>query len=231
MDLSEISAGIRKRLDAKSAAREKGLTASRAAIRFCANSIRAVHRGEMELARELQGQAREQLDAARAAMKPYPDIYHAGFLHDAEGLSAVHDHPEIRFAGYLQDAQKEYAEARITEAVVTGSGRLPTPEEVGVEDAPFLNGMAEAIGEGRRHILDLLRHGEVDRGEAILSAMDDIYYVLVSMDYPDAITGGLRRSTDVARSIMERSRGDLSITIVQRGVQEAIERARKDISG
>jgi translin len=146
-----------------------------------------------------------------------------------EGLSAVRDHPEIRFAGYLQDAQKEYAEARITEAVVTAAGELPTPEELGVEDAPFLNGMAEAIGEGRRHILDLLRHGEVDRGEAILSAMDDMYYVLVSMDYPDAITMNLRRSTDVARSLIEKTRGDLSIAIVQRELRDALDRHAKDV--
>jgi len=148
-----------------------------------------------------------------------------------DGLSAVRDHPEIRVAGYLQDAQKEYAEARITEAVVTGAGDLPTPEDLGVEDAPFLNGMAEAIGEGRRHILDLLRHGEVDRGEAILLAMDDMYYVLVSMDYPDAITMNLRRSTDVARSLIEKTRGDLSIAIVQRQLRDALDRHAKDVLG
>jgi len=209
VDLSEISAGIRKRLDAKNSAREKGLAASRHAIRYCANSIRAVHRGEMDLARELQGQAREQLDIARAAMKPHPDIYHAGFLHDAE---------------------KEYAEALATFAFINNEP-LPTPEETAVGDAAYLNGLSEVIGEIRRHLLDIIRHGDLARGEELLAAMDDIYFVLVSMDYPDAITAGLRRSTDVARSIMERSRGDLSITIVQRGVQDAIERARKDING
>jgi len=207
VDLSDISADIRKRLDAKNAAREKGLAASRHAIRFCANSIRAVHRGEMDLARQLQAQAREQLDEARAAMKPHPGIYHAGFLHDAE---------------------KEYAEALATYAFIN-SEPLPSPEDAAVEDAAYLNGLSEAIGEIRRHLLDIIRHGDLARGEELLAAMDDIYYVLVSMDYPDAITGGLRRSTDVARSIMERSRGDLSITIVQRGVQEAIERARQQI--
>ncbi|TMK30589.1 MAG: haloacid dehalogenase, partial [Actinobacteria bacterium] len=163
MNLDQISEDVRRRFDQRMEARERALPAARRAIRSCANAIRAMHRYEWDQAHRLMDQAKAAID---------------------EGLSAVHDHPEIRFAGYLQDAQKEYAEARITEAVVTGSGQLPTPEELGVEDAPFLNGMAEAIGEGRRHILDLLRHGEVDRGEAILSAMDDIYYVLVSMDYP-----------------------------------------------
>ncbi len=209
MDLSGIAAEIRKRLDAKNAAREKGLVGSRAAIRFCANSIRAVHRAEMDVAKDLQQQARAELDKARGAMRDFPDIYHAGFLHDAE---------------------KEYAEALATYAFIN-SQPVPTPEETGVGDAAYLNGLSEVIGEIRRHMLDIIRHGDLRRGEELLQAMDDIYFVLVSMDYPDAITSGLRRSTDVARSIMERSRGDLSITAVQRGVQEAIERARREISG
>src|ERR1051325_7757161 len=151
MDLSGVAADIRKRFDAKSAAREKGLTSSRAAIRFCANSIRAVHRGEMETARELQGKARAELDGAQNAMKTFPDIYHAGFLHDAE---------------------KEYAEALATYALINGNP-LPTPEEAKVGDAAYLNGLSEAIGELRRHMLDIIRHGDLSRGEMLLQAMDD----------------------------------------------------------
>jgi translin len=210
MNLDQISEEVRVRFDHRMNARERALPAARRAIRSCANAIRAIHRSEWEQAHRLMDQAKEAID---------------------EGVLAARDHPEIRFAGYLQDAQKEYAEARITEAVVTAVSQLPTPEELGVEDAPFLNGMAEAIGEGRRHILDLLRHGEVDRGEAILSAMDDIYYVLVSMDYPDAITMNLRRSTDVARSLIEKTRGDLSIAIVQRQLRDALDRHAKDVLG
>jgi translin len=191
-------------------ARERALPASRRAIRSCANAIRAIHRGELDTSHRLMDEARAALD---------------------EGLEAVRDHPEIRFAGYLQDAQKEYAEARLTEAVVTGAERLPTPEEIGVEDAPYLNGMAEAIGEARRHILDLLRHGRVTDGEAVLSAMDDMYYVLVSMDYPDAITGNLRRSTDVARSLIEKTRGDLSVARVSQDLHDALERHAKGVLG
>jgi translin len=210
MNLDRISEVVHIRFDQRMDARERALPAARRAIRSCANAIRAIHRSEWE-------QAHRLMDEAKAAID--------------EGLSAVRDHPEIRFAGYLQDAEKEYAEARITEAVVTGASQLPTPEELGVEDAPFLNGMAEAIGEGRRHILDLLRHGEVERGEAILSAMDDIYYVLVTMDYPDAITMNLRRSTDVARSLIEKTRGDLSIAIVQRQLHDALDRHAKEVLG
>ncbi len=191
-------------------ARERALASARRTIRSCANAIRALHRGDTELADRL-------LEEARAGI--------------AEGLDAVRDHPEIRFAGYLQDAQKEYAEARITEALLAGSHELPDPRELGVEDAPYLNGVAEAIGEGRRFVLDLLRQGSVDRGEAVLETMEELYYVLVSMDYPDAITGNLRRSTDVARSLIEKTRGDLSTAIVQRNLREALDRHGRTVLG
>ncbi len=209
MDLDDISEGIRRRFDERMEARERALPASRRAIRACANAIRAIHREEWDRAHRLMDEAKAAID---------------------EGLEAVRDQPEIRFAGYLQDAQKEYAEARVTEAVVTGDG-IPTPEELGVEDAPYLNGIAEAIGEGRRHILDLLRHGKVAEGEATLSAMDDLYTVLVTMDYPDAITGNLRRSTDVARSLIEKTRGDLSVARVSQDLHDALERHAREVLG
>ena len=148
-----------------------------------------------------------------------------------EGLAAVADHPDIRFAGYLQDAQKEYAEARLTEVVVKGESIVPTPDALGVEDAPYLNGMAEAIGEARRRVLDLLRQGRVDDGDAVLAAMEDLYAVLVTMDYPDAITGNLRRSTDVARSLIEKTRGDLAVARVSQDLHDALDRHRREVLG
>lgn len=210
MTLDDTSERIRRRFDARMEARERALPASRAAIRSCANAIRAIHRGELDLARRL-------MDEARAAIE--------------DGLGAAREHPEIRFAGYLQDAQKEYAEAKITEAVVSRTETIPTPEEIGVEDAPYLNGVAEAIGEARRHILDLLRHGRVEEGESVLTAMDDLYAVLVTMDYPDAITGNLRRSTDVARSLIEKTRGDLSVARVSQDLHDALERHATQVLG
>jgi translin len=210
VDLERTSEEIARRFDSTMHARERALPASRAAIRSCANAIRAIHRGELDLAHRLMDEARASIDT---------------------GLDAVRDHPEIRFAGYLQDAQKEFAEAKITEAVVSGAMHAPTPEELAVEDAPYLNGMAEAIGEARRHTLDLLRHGRITDGEAVLSAMDDMYAVLVTMDYPDAITGNLRRSTDVARSLIERTRGDLSVARVSQDLHDALERHTRQING
>ena len=210
MELDDVSESLRARFDARMSARERALPASRHAIRCCANAIRAIHRGEFDLAHTLMEEARGAID---------------------EGLEAVASHPDIRFAGYLQDAQKEYAEARLTEIVVDGGREVPTPDELGVEDAPYLNGMAEAIGEARRHVLDLLRGGRIDDGDAVLASMEDFYAVLVTMDYPDAITGNLRRSTDVSRSLLEKTRGDLAVARVSQDLHDALERHAREVRG
>ena len=207
MNLEPLSREFHERFDRKMVARERALTAARRAIRSSANAIRAIHRQDRDGAEQLMEEARVSI---------------------AEGQDAVRDHPDVAFAGFLQDAQKEYVEARFTEALVDG-GAVPGPADLGVQMAPFLNGMAEAVGEARRHVLDLLRKGEVQRSEAMLEAMEEIYSVLASMDYPDAITGNLRRSTDVARSIMEKTRGDLSLSLVQRDLRDALERHAKDV--
>ncbi|MCL4241496.1 MAG: haloacid dehalogenase [Dehalococcoidia bacterium] len=179
---------------AKNAAREQALSASRTIIRMSANSIRAVHRGEFAEATRMLDDARGVRDAAVAALDGHADVYYAGFLHDA---------------------QKEYAEARTTLALLSG-GAIPSPEELGVEYRAYLNGIAEAVGEMRRMILDRLRAGNYEGCEEILDAMDDIYAVLVTIDFPDAMTGGLRRTTDQTRGILEKTRGDLTMAIVQR---------------
>ena len=202
----DLTRDLHTRFDATVAAREQALPAARRSIRASANAIRAIHRGEFDRADELIASSG---DALRA------------------GLDAVTDHANVRYAGYLQDAQKEFAEAHVTRALVAGEP-LPGPQELGVEDAPYLNGIAEAIGEGRRHILDLLRAGEVERGQAMLDVLEDLYGVLVTIDYPDAITLNLRRSTDVARSLIEKTRGDLAIAAMQQGIERALdEHARR----
>ncbi len=202
MDLSELARTIQDRLDAKNAARERALPAARRSIRASANAIRAIHRLELDAANGLITESRAALD---------------------EGLGAVEDHADIRHAGYLQDAQKEYAEANLTLALVTGTD-LPGPAALDVEEAAYLNGLAEAIGEGRRRLLDLLRESNVLQAEVLLDAMEEMFGLLVTMDYPDAITMNLRRSTDVARSLIEKTRGDLSISAVQKDLRDALDR-------
>jgi translin len=195
-------AGVQARFEAKSRARDAALARGRQAVRRAANAIRAAHRGDLEAADHLLVEARELLDIAESLLAAHPDVYYAGFL---------------------QDAQKEYAEARATRALVGGQP-LPAPEEVEVGDAPYLNGLAETIGELRRHLLDVLRAGDVARANRLFGAMEEIHSLLADVDYPDAITGGLRRSTDVARAVIERTRSDLTLTTIQRDLADALRR-------
>ena len=205
--LAALGDAVRASLDAANAAREIALAACRRTIRACGNSIRAVHRGDAALAASLADDAAASLREAQSALTPYPALASAGPMHDAE---------------------KEYAEARLTAALV-GRAPLPSAESLGVGAAAWLNGLAEAASELRRHLLDHLRAGDLSRGEELLGAMDEIYGLLVTIDYPDAITGGLRRTTDALRAVLERTRGDLATTLLQARLQAAIEgRLRED---
>jgi len=188
-------------LESKHKARETTLAACRRTIQACAASIRAVHRDEFDRAEELSAEAAAHL---------------------AEALAAVEDHVDIRHAGFVHDASKEYAEARMTLAFVRGDP-LPTADELGVEVQAYLNGMAEAASELRRYTLDLLRRGRPERGEELLGYMDEVYSLLITIDFPDAMTGGLRRTTDALRGVLERTRGDLTTSLLQTRLLEGIE--------
>ena len=184
----------------KHAARERALPKSRTAIRYCANSIRAMHRQEVREATELLAQAAVLL---------------------AEMAVDLHDHQDIFYAGFVQDAQKEYAEAA-TFAALTQIRPLPLAGELSIDWAPYLNGLGEAVGELRRYVLDQLRRGNIERCEIFLRYMDDIYALLTTIDFPDAITGGLRRTTDTTRGILEKTRGDLTIAVGQAQLQQVM---------
>lgn len=188
-------------LEAKNVARERALSNSRATIRNCAHSIRASHRGELDNARQLLGQAGELVASTRDEL--------------------IGAQPGIYWAGYVQDAQKEYAEASIVYAVIS-QAEIPTATEIGVEPAAYLNGLGEAAGEMRRFVLDRIRHGEAERCEQVLGTMEDIYSLLVTVDFPDAITDGLRRTTDMVRGVLERTRGDITFALQQRRLTEAL---------
>lgn len=198
--LDEIAERIRVAFDARTLARDHALSQSRTLTRHCAQAIRAIHRDERELAEQELAAARQIVETTLADLSAYPDLYHAG---------------------YTQDAFKEYAEAAIVVALLTDQ-LLPEPEELGLEYATYLRGLAEANGELRRRCLDILRTGYSQDAERLLEYMDDIFAVLVTMDYPDAITGGLRRLTDIARSINERTRGDLTLNINQAHLEQSL---------
>ena len=202
-NLDAIAERIRANLEAKNDARDEVLRRSRSLIRDCSLAIRAAHRGEFTAAADLLAAARAAAEEMVGGVRAYPDLY---------------------YAGYTQDALKEFAEASITYALITDSP-LPGPAELGVEDAAYLNGLGEAVGELRRYVLDTIRHDRTERAERILQAMDDIYGVLVTMDFPDALTSGLRRTTDMVRGVLERTRGDLTMAMRQERLSAALKEA------
>jgi len=196
-NLESIANQIRESFSAKDAAREKVLPLCRETIRYCGNAIRAVHRQEFDQAEKLLQSARNLLTEAE------------------QGIAA---YGELGYSGFVRDARKEFAEGSITLALVTGN-RLPDPDELGIDAVAYLNGMGEAVGELRRYLLDSMRRGDLSQGEELLSAMDDIYNTLVTMDFPDAITGGLRHTTDMVRGVLERTRSDLTLAMGQKSLE------------
>lgn len=199
-NLDQIVDQIRMTFDARTAARDRALAEARALTRHCALAIRAVHRDDEPAMDENLAQAARLADSLRSALEKYPDLY---------------------YSGYTQDALKEYVEANVTCGLIRGQA-LIGPDELKVEYNTYLNGLAEVIGELRRRCLDILRHGYSTEAERLITAMDDIYAVLVTMDYPDAITNGLRRQTDIARNIIEKTRGDITFSLREEHLERAI---------
>jgi translin len=205
--LDSIGERIRQHLEDKNAARERALQLSRKLIRSCSQTIRAVHRREQEIAEALLAEARGLADDLQAALQDYPELLHAG---------------------YSQSGLKEFAEASIVHHLVSGKA-LPEPETLGVGYVPYLGGLAEAAGEMRRRILDILRHDEFDEAERLLETMDEIYGLLVTIDFPDALTNNIRRTTDMVRGVTERTRGDLTTSSQQRELKRALEAVEKKL--
>lgn len=199
--LDLVGEKVRSYFSTKDSAREKGLKLSRESIRCSANAIRAVHRREYD-------QARELISSSQAVIE--------------EMSRSLARHGELLFGGFVHNAQKEYAEACITLALVSWE-TVPDPDELGISYAAYLNGLGEAAGELRRHLLDTLREGQIKRCEEILGAMDDIYSLLVTIDFPDALTIGLRRTTDVVRGVLEKTRGDLTLSLRQKELEQRLE--------
>ena len=134
---------------------------------------------------------------------------------------AVLEWPELSSHGFVKDAQKEYTEANAVFALVTGQS-LPDPDDLKVDYGAYLNGLGDTVGELRRFILDSMRHGDLSHCEETLTAMDDIYTTLVTMDFPDAITGGLRHTTDQVRGILEKTRGDITLAVREKELTEKL---------
>lgn len=195
-----VSEFVHAEFDARNQARDKALVQARQVIRFAATAIRAIHRMDIEEAKQKISAAKHLVQQLRTDLADYPELF---------------------YAGYTQDAFKEYVEAEITTALILNQ-ELPLPSELNVEPAAYLNGLAEVGGELRRRCLDILRKGYSDEAERLLGLMDEIYALLITVDYPDALTYGLRRKTDLARGIVERTRGDMTISLREQRLTQAM---------
>jgi translin len=204
LDLEALETAVRAELDEKHDARELAIKNCRRIIQGSSKAIRALHRDEHDVAARLMAEVKALIEEAEAPLEGHGDIY---------------------FAGFFYDAVKEYAEAELTAALFAGTP-LPLPEDLGLHSVPYLKGLGEAVGEQRRRLLDQLRQGRLADAEGTFARMETIHALLASLDYPDGMTSGLRRTTDVARSLIERSRADLTTTIVQERL-----RARLDALG
>ena len=208
-DFYEIEEKTRKVFDNRTRVRDATLLQARQLTRLSALTIRAIHRGESQEARKLLDEAHEMVRTMQRDLSAYPELYHTG---------------------YTQDAIKEFAEASLTCALIENQ-RLPRPDELGIEYATYVNGLAETIGELRRRCLDILRQGYSEEAERLLTTMDEIYNFLVTLDYPDAITNGLRRQTDLVRGIIERTRADLTLSLREQHLQEALQKVAEKFPG
>jgi translin len=202
-NLNLLAEKVHQAFEQRTRIRDEVLGQARLLTRHAAHAIRAIHRSEQDVADQHLEAGRTIVDGLKRDLANFPELY---------------------YAGYTQDAIKEYAEASITCALVLDK-ELPMPEELGVEFATYLNGLAEAVGELRRRCLDILRHGYSEEAERLLGCMDEIYALMVTLDYPDAVTNGLRRHTDLMRGIVERTRGDMTISLREQKLQELLTQA------
>jgi translin len=207
--LETIAERIRQHFDLRTSKRDEALKQARQLTRACSLAIRAVHRDDKEAMEANLAEAQTLADTLRDELK---------------------DHPELFFAGYTQDSLKEFVEANVTCALIQNQS-LQTPEDLGVQESTYLNGLAEVVGELRRRTLDILRSGYSEEAERLLGHMDEIYSVLVTIDYPDAITNGLRRQTDLARGIIEKTRGDVTFSLRGEQLAEAIRALSTQLNG
>jgi translin len=204
---STISEFVHQVFDVRNQARDKALTNARQVIRQSSQAIRAIHRMEVETANLHLSEAQALVNQLKSELANHPDLF---------------------YTGYTQDALKEYVEAKITCALIQNQ-EIPLPSEMDVEAAVYLNGLAEVVGELRRRCMDILRLGYSDDAERLLGLMDEIYSLLITVDYPDALTNGLRRQTDLARGIVERTRGDITISIRENRLTEAMQQLSQQL--
>ncbi|MFX1321058.1 MAG: hypothetical protein ACFFAQ_05365 [Promethearchaeota archaeon] len=200
MTLKNIFSELTESLDKLDLDREEILKISRIIIRECSIAIKSIHRKEFdqyEIKMQLVKNNHEKL------------------------VSLVNKTPGI-FYKYLKTPEQEYAEAVSFYSIILKK-KVPSPHEMKIDPLNFALGLADVVGELRRYALDNIRDSQVKDLNEILESMDDIYSNLFSLDYPSGLIQDLRQKTDRARLIIEKTRGDISISLQMNDLKRCIE--------
>lgn len=203
--LSEIDAVLK----AKDGNREKVITFSREIIRRSGSAVLAIHKGEWQAATDAIAEARSSLEGA---------------------LEVCDGQQEFYYVGPMPQAFQEYAEANIVLALIRGM-EAPSPQQLRVPVESYITGLADAVGEMRRHALDSLRRDDFAEAERSLRVMEESYTALKSLDFPRAVVPNLKRKVDVNRRLVEETRGDVTLALQGQRIRESIERAMKGKEG
>ena len=201
-NLEKVVTKIEDGLDEKDQVRELALKSARAITRSAGGILRGLHKGQ---------DGKSEYSELRKEVSKLSKL--------------LSGHPELAHAGYVENALQEYAEAGIVQSILE-NGDVPSPQDLGVGDVPYLLGLGDSVGELRRLCLNELKSGKVAKANAFLEMMEDIYSALMRFDYPDAIVP-LRHKQDVARSLLEKTRGEVAVTASTRNLHERIQEVLK----
>ena len=204
-ELNKIIEEIIKRFEKKDKIRERSLKLTRQAVRLSGEAIKAIHRGQSDVAESKLSDVRKILQ---------------------ETMEIVSDHLTPFHTRILETAQQEYVEASLLDAIVNNK-KIHSPEELGVSDLSFLLGLGDVVGELRRYILDSIRSGSISEAERIFEVMDSIYYSLMSIDFPKGLIPNLRRKVDTARILLEKTHGELTGVLHREKLRSEIKKFEK----
>jgi translin len=204
--LKSILKEVKKELAEKDSVRENAQQSMRKATSLSKQAILLVHQKRQEEAKKLVESAKKLISELQGSAK---------------------EHPSIIYSGMFSAALQEYSEANILLGLIQ-EARFVTPKEIKVPAADYVLGLADVIGEYRRLALDALREGEAAKGEECLKIMDEIYIELMAMDEAYMLVPGLRRKCDVARRIIETTRGDITQEVRRNALEDYLKQFEKE---
>ncbi len=204
MNLEEIGKEIEEVLDEKDSVREIAIKSSREIIRIASRVITKLHRRENEI---------EEIRRIKE------EVWHLRSL-------LLNEYPDLFYSGFVQNALQEYVEALLLEAIINKKD-IPSPKELYVNPSAYLMGCGDVVGELRREVLESLRVGNFNQAESYLQLMEEFYEMLMRFNYPSGLVP-IKQKQDVARALVEKTRGEITIAAMNRNLELKIEKFEKE---